>query len=40
MKDLLESSGFSKESQYKYIFIKEKLENLEKAVEYIENYRP
>lgn len=39
MQDLLESAGFTKESQYKFTFVKEKLENLEKAVSFIEDYQ-
>jgi hypothetical protein len=39
MQDLLESAGFTKESQYKFIFLKDKLENLEQAVNFIENYQ-
>jgi len=38
MQELLESSGFNKESQYKFVFLKEKLENLDHALNYIENY--
>ena len=39
MQELLESSGFSKESQYKFLFLKEKIDNLDQAVIYIENYQ-
>lgn len=39
MQDLLESAGFTKESQYKFIFVKEKLENLDQAVNFLENYQ-